>query len=199
MNIQLPLSAPSQLSLLDDAPLSLLQDAEGGMVYHPGRVPAHKAAQWFDSLLADMPWRGLRRPMYERMVDVPRLVCGLDLRDPDLSPLLRAALSVVQALSPAPFTHVGLNLYRDERDSVAPHGDRVSELVPGWPIALLSLGAARPMRIRAQSGGPGRQVLLEPGSVLLMSHASQRTHEHGIPKCSQAVGPRISLAFRVRP
>jgi hypothetical protein len=32
-----------------------------------------------------------------------------------------------------------------------------------------------------------------------MSHASQHTHEHGIPKTTAAVGERISLAFRVRP
>ena len=67
MNVQLSLSAPSQLSLLDDAPLSLIHDAEGGIVYHPAQLSAHEAAQWFDSLLADMPWRGLRRPMYERI------------------------------------------------------------------------------------------------------------------------------------
>jgi hypothetical protein len=32
-----------------------------------------------------------------------------------------------------------------------------------------------------------------------MSHASQRHYEHGIPKTREPVGPRISLAFRVRP
>jgi hypothetical protein len=31
-----------------------------------------------------------------------------------------------------------------------------------------------------------------------MSHASQSTHDHGIPKTPAQVGPRISLAFRVR-
>lgn len=104
----------------------------------------------------------------------------------------------MQALAPAPYTHVGLNLYRDDRDSVAPHGDRESDLLPGWPIAIVSLGAPRDMLIRPAGGGASRRVLLQPGSLLVMSHASQRTHEHGIPKCRAAVGPRISLAFRVR-
>jgi len=32
-----------------------------------------------------------------------------------------------------------------------------------------------------------------------MSHASQLSHEHGIAKTARAVGPRISVVFRVRP
>jgi hypothetical protein len=32
-----------------------------------------------------------------------------------------------------------------------------------------------------------------------MSHAMQSHYDHGIPKTKHAVGPRISLAFRVRP
>ena len=31
------------------------------------------------------------------------------------------------------------------------------------------------------------------------SHASQRTHEHGIPKTARPVGPRMSVVYRVRP
>jgi hypothetical protein len=31
-----------------------------------------------------------------------------------------------------------------------------------------------------------------------MSHATQRHFDHGVPKTREAVGPRISLAFRLR-
>jgi len=37
------------------------------------------------------------------------------------------------------------------------------------------------------------------GSLQLMSHDSQRHYDHGIPETREAVGVRISLAFRVRP
>lgn len=40
---------------------------------------------------------------------------------------------------------------------------------------------------------------LGAGSVVVMSHLSQLHFDHGIPKSDQSVGPRISLAFRVRP
>ena len=185
------------LWFIDDA-ITLVHDAEGGIVYHPARLPPATADQWLATLRALVSWRSLRRPMYERVVDVPRLVASVALRDPGRPACIDAALALVQAVAPAPYTHVGLNLYRDGRDSVAPHGDRQAELVPGWPIAIVSLGAPRDMLVRAHAGGSARRVTLEPGSVLVMSHASQRTHEHGIPKSARAAGPRISLAFRAR-
>jgi alkylated DNA repair dioxygenase AlkB len=44
-----------------------------------------------------------------------------------------------------------------------------------------------------------RTIELQPGSVIVMDHASQRRTLHGIPKTTAPVGARISLAFRVRP
>ncbi len=98
-----------------------------------------------------------------------------------------------------PFTSVGLNLYRDGRYSVAAHNDHLGELLEGFPIALLSLGATRRMVIRAKAAP--RRVLnvdLAGGSLLLMSYATQLHYTHGVPKTDEAVGERISLAFRVK-
>jgi alkylated DNA repair dioxygenase AlkB len=95
---------------------------------------------------------------------------------------------------------VGLNFYRDGRDSVAPHNDHLDEIAPGYPIVLLSLGATRRMTIRAKA--VPRRVLhvdLAAGSLLVMSYDTQLHYTHGVPKTSEPVGPRISLAFRVRP
>jgi len=98
------------------------------------------------------------------------------------------------------FTSVGLNFYRDGRDSVAPHNDQLGEITPGHPIALLSLGATRRMTIRANAA-PRRvfHVDLAAGSLLVMSYETQLHYTHGIPKTTEPVGSRISLAFRVRP
>ena len=114
------------LWFIDDA-ITLVHDAEGGIVYHPARLPPATADQWLATLRALVSWRSLRRPMYERVVDVPRLVASVALRDPGRPACIDAALALVQAVAPAPYTHVGLNLYRDGHDSVAPHGDRQAE------------------------------------------------------------------------
>lgn len=80
------------------------------------------------------------------------------------------------------------------------HNDKLYDIAPGQPITLLSLGHPRRMLVKAKAPG-ARAVAVElgHGSLLSMSHASQVTHDHGIPKTSQAVGPRISVVFRVRP
>jgi alkylated DNA repair dioxygenase AlkB len=189
-----------QFSLFGAAPQVLFDDDSGRVAYTPDLVPAATAQAWFEQLFQGIAWRGGRRLMYEREVDVPRLRAHFELDDPQLPMPLAEALAAVRGTVDAPFTSVGLNLYRDEHDSVAPHNDKLEDLVRGQPIALLSLGATREMVIRAKR--PPRRVLhldLAAGSLLLMDYTSQFHYDHGIPKQRAPMGPRISLAFRVRP
>ena len=187
--------------LFSQGPRTLIDDAEGGCWYHPAFIDAARAADWFDQLRDAIEWRQQRRPMYDRIVDVPRLTGGYALDGTaDLPPALAQAHAAIREHTSVPFTHVGCNYYRDGNDSVAPHNDKLATLIAGHPIVLLSLGAPRRMEIRAKQ--PPRNVVridLEAGSLLSMSHAMQSTYDHGIPKSKHAVGPRISLAFRVRP
>ena len=189
----------TQLGLFDQGPRVLVDDATGRIVLTSGAIPPELATRWFTSLRDDVPWRAGRRVMYEREVDVPRLRANYAVDDPDLPPALHEALLAVTGMADAPFDSIGMNLYRDHRDSVAPHNDTLDELQPGQPIALLSLGATRRMTIRTKQR-PGRvwHVDLEAGSVLTMSWATQRHYDHGIPKQRESCEPRISLAFRVR-
>ena len=178
----------------------LVDDEQGGIRYWPAAIDPDTARRWFDALRAGAAWTHLQRPMYDRIVDVPRLLANyaVDHLPADLP--LADLLACVQVRVPAPYSRIGMNLYRDGNDSVAMHGDKLHTLAAGHPITLVSLGAPRRMLIRARDGA--RETLsvdLAPGSVLSMSHASQRTHEHGIPKTRRAQGARISAVFRVRP
>ena len=189
----------TQLNLFDQGPQVMLDDARGRIVLFSGVIPPPLAVTWFASLLQVIPWKEGRRLMYEREVDVPRLRALYRVDDPDLPAVLGDALRAVRTVVEAPFDSIGLNLYRDHRDSVAPHNDTLSDLQRGQPIALLSLGATRRMTIRAkQPPRPLLHVELEAGSVLSMSWETQRHYDHGIPKQRGFCAPRISLAFRVR-
>jgi len=42
-------------------------------------------------------------------------------------------------------------------------------------------------------------VDLEAGSLLVMDYVTQLHYTHGVPKTTERVGERISLAFRVKP
>lgn len=185
------LFAPSMVQLVDDA--------EGGICYWPRFLDAELAQAWFECLRTKAIWSHWQRSMYDRVVDVPRLMASYALDAlPDELPLADLLVRV-QALAPAPYTHVGLNLYRDGRDSVAMHHDKLHTLVGGRPITLVSLGSSRRMLIRAKGGDRDTLAIdLAPGSLLRMSHASQLTHEHGIPKTRREQPGRISVVFRVR-
>ncbi len=138
--------------------------------------------------------------MYDRDVDVPRLVASYPLADQQLPTVLAEAARRAADATDTPFNSVGLNFYRDGRDSVAPHNDHLYEIVARHPIALISLGTTRLMTIRSKT--LPRRVFdldLEAGSLLLMSYETQLHYDHGIPKTRAAVGPRISVALRVRP
>ena len=178
--------------------VQLFEDAEGGARYWPAIVAAELAQRWFEALMA-LDFRSMRRQMYDREVDVPRKLFHRRLHDGDCPPPLHDILREVRTRVDAPFNAAGLNLYRDGRDSVAMHGDKLHQLVPRQPIAIVSLGGVRRMNIRARGARRCRSLELAPGSLLLMSHASQRTHEHGIPKTTKPVEPRMSVVFRVRP
>ena len=189
--MQLSFSQPDETQTLAD-------DDMGRIVYRRALFDEAKIARWFDELRAGIEWRSEERPMYDRIVAVPRLVASFRL-DGD-EPLPRPiALMVpdVEAFCKVRFTSAGLNLYRDGNDSVAPHGDRLEATPEKAPVALVSLGAVRRMTIRSRF--KPRLVLdldLEPGSLLVMSFESHFNYDHAIPKSKDKVGPRISVAFR---
>lgn len=190
-----------QLTLFDSDETVLTDDERGRIVYTPRFVESAKAHAWFAELRRDVNWRSERRVMYDREVDVPRLIGHFRL-DPPASAtpaaILEAARHVVDRLE-LPFNSVGLNLYRDGHDSVAPHNDHLNELREGFPIALVSLGATRRMTIRAKA--ERRRVIhvdLEAGSLLTMDYATQIHYTHAVPKTTEEIGERISLAFRVK-
>lgn len=188
------------LSLFADAMTQLVDDAQGGIRYWPGFIEPELAQAWFTTLSEHAAWKSQTRPMYERMVEVPRLLASYRQENFPAELPLHAMLTRIQSKVPAPFNGVGLNLYRDGADSVAMHSDKLHILQAPYPVALISLGEPRRMLIRAKTGNqPSITIDLEPGSLLCMSYDSQITHDHGIPKTKRAQGARISAVFRVRP
>ena len=84
----------------------------------------------FNELMAVVPWRAERRQMYDRVLDVPRLVSFHDLTTeppphPAITRLRRRLNDVYAGELGEPFTTAGLCLYRDGSDSVAWHGDTI--------------------------------------------------------------------------
>ena len=157
-----------------------------------------------DALLATVPWRTERRQMYDRVVDVPRLVSFHDLTvedppHPVLTRLRRRLNDIYAGELGEPFTTVGLCCYRDGSDSVAWHGDTIGRSsFQDTMVAILSLGATRTFALRRRGGGPSLRLPQSHGDLLVMGGSCQRTWEHAVPKTSAPAGPRVSIQFRPR-
>jgi alkylated DNA repair dioxygenase AlkB len=157
----------------------------------------------FERLHDCVPWRAERRPMYDRVVDVPRLLSFYDegepLPDPSLDPAKHALDAHYEAELGERFVTAGLCLYRDGRDSVAWHGDRIGRAsVQDTMVAIIVLGAPRALLLRPRGGGTAIRHDLGHGDLLVMGGSCQRTWEHAVPKTARPVGPRISVQFRTR-
>ena len=153
-------------------------------------------------LVADVPWRAERRQMYDRVVDVPRLVHTYGEDEPLPHPLLgeaRAALSAhYRPELGEPFVTAGCCYYRDGRDSVAWHGDTIGRgRLQDTMVAIVSFGDPRRLALRPRGGGESLSFEMGHGDLVVMGGSCQRTWEHAVPKVAHA-GPRISVQFRPR-
>jgi alkylated DNA repair dioxygenase AlkB len=160
-------------------------------------------AALLERLIEEVGWRAERRPMYDRVVDVPRLVRfydeGVDLPHLVLYDVLAVLNSRYEPELGEPLRTVGMCLYRDGRDSVAWHGDTIGRASSEDTIvAIVSLGAPRRMLLRSRGGGPSLRLELGRGDLFVMGGTCQRTFEHSVPKTARQVGPRVSVQFRPR-
>ena len=154
----------------------------------------------FATLVAEVPWRAERRQMYDRVVDVPRLVHNygpgealphrmLDQARDQLSGHYLPELG-------EPFVTAGCCYYRDGRDSVAWHGDTIGRgRTQDTMVAIVSVGDPRRLCLRPRGGGDSVSVEMGHGDLVVMGGSCQRTWEHAVPKVSCA-GPRLSVQFR---
>ncbi len=207
------MTAHFQGSLLDgpdlDAPLlGELTAARRTMLRHGAWVdvlPAwvHGSDALFERLVEAVPWYAERRQMYDRVVDVPRLLCFYGGDQPLPDPLLddaRGALSAHYADELGePFTTAGLCFYRDGQDSVAWHGDTIGRAqTEDTMVAIASFGSPRRLMLRPRGGGNSIGFSLGHGDLIVMGGSCQRTWEHAILKTARPAGPRISVQFRPR-
>ncbi|MGF1429033.1 alpha-ketoglutarate-dependent dioxygenase AlkB [Kitasatospora sp. LaBMicrA B282] len=185
-------------------PLDALRRLELGLGAWVDVLPGWLAGadEVFEFLAGAVPWRAERRAMYERVVDVPRLLAhygdGVALPHPVLTEARRALGEHYAAELGEPFTTAGLCYYRDGRDSVAWHGDRGGRAAhQDTMIAILSLGEPRTLLLRPHHGpGPTHRHALGHGDLLVMGGSCQRTFDHAVPKTARPTGPRISVQFR---
>jgi len=196
---------PFQPSLLDSEPPSfdrsfsrlerILLDETSWLDWAPGWVRG--SDRLFQLVLESRRWDTRTRWMYDRRVVEPRLTApwsaasGVPL-EPAIVDEMRRCLGERYGVT---FDSAGFNLYRDGRDGVAWHGDKIVKTISEPLVPLVSLGEPRTFLLRPKGGGRSRAFRLGRGDLLVTGGTTQRTWQHSVPKVARA-GPRISIAFR---
>jgi alkylated DNA repair dioxygenase AlkB len=149
----------------------------------------------FGIVVDAVDWQSPMVKMWDKRVQQPRVNGTLPPgHRPAIVEDMRAALTEHYDQA---FLTVGANLYRDGRDSVAWHGDRIARTLPEALVAIASLGGTRKLLLRPRGGGRSIPFELHSGDLLVMGGSCQRTWQHSVPKVARAE-PRISLTFRHR-
>ncbi|HEV7865992.1 MAG TPA: alpha-ketoglutarate-dependent dioxygenase AlkB [Acidimicrobiia bacterium] len=161
----------------------------------PGWVAGSDAL--FALLLETADWGQRTRKMWDNEVLEPRLTSSWrgDSGRPLWLPVLEAMRRALSGRYGVEFDSMGLNLYRDGRDSVAWHGDRIAREIAEPLVAIVSVGEPRRFLLRPKSGLGTQRLVLGRGELLVTGGATQRAWQHSIPKVASA-GPRMSLTFR---
>lgn len=153
----------------------------------------------FDRLVDDVDWHQRTVTMWERRLPEPRLTAWWQTEQgPEPLPVLAEARRVLSVRYAESFDSIGFNCYRHGEDSVAWHGDRHRHVIDDPVVAILSVGAARPFRLRPRGGGSALSFDLGRGDLFVMGGACQHDWEHCVPKVRHAE-PRISITFRHGP
>ncbi len=200
-----PIPFPRQPSLFGSTPPDLDRtfaalrriqlDAESWVDHAPGWVTG--AQTLFHELLASRAWGQRTRVLWDQQVLEPRLTSHWEAAtgEPLLPPVVDAMRAALSARYRVALDSAGFNLYRDGRDSVAWHGDRIRREIREPVVALVSLGEPRRFLLRPAGGGSSLRFDLGDGDLLVTGGRTQRTWQHSVPKVARA-GPRISIAFR---
>lgn len=104
--------------------------------------------------------------------------------------------AIVENLTGTIFNSCLLNLYHTGDEGMAWHSDDEKSLGKDSTIASLSFGAERKFALKHRQTKEATTVLLESGSLLVMSGKTQSNWLHCLPKTKKVSTPRINLTFR---
>jgi alkylated DNA repair dioxygenase AlkB len=181
----------------------------GRLDYAPQFLPRSVADRLLLALSGEVDWAQRPIVMFGRRVLQPRLTAfhgdagvayrysGKTLSAKGWTPALGELRDWLRKRLGQDFNCVLCNLYRDGRDAMGWHADNEPELGLEPLIASISLGAPRRFQLKPRSANGERvELVLEHGSLLVMSGDLQQHWLHQLPRALKIGEPRINLTFR---
>lgn len=182
---------------------------EDGTVWYYGKIlSAEDSSRYFKSLFESIPWKQDEVVLFGKRHVTKRKTAWFG--DSALSytysnttktalpwtPELLHLKQLVEETTGQSFNSCLLNLYHSGEEGMGWHSDNEKELGPHPVIASLSLGAERKFSLKHRGSKQTVSILLENGSLLLMTGATQEYWLHSMPKTKKVKEARINLTFR---
>ena len=124
---------------------------------------------------------------------------GVTLKAAPAPDYLQAMMCRLKECGFGEYDAVLINRYRGGDDYISWHSDD-DYGNPEPDIASITLGAARPFRLRLRADKARLvEYLPQHGSLLVMRGMTNADWEHSVPKTAKQVGERVNLTFRFKP
>lgn len=176
--------------------------------YYPNWIAHSQASDYFTRLCDVLEWRQDTIKLYGKEHLIPRMQAWYGDSDAHYEysgvPLIPLAWTSelaklkqsCESTAGVRFNSVLANWYRHGQDSMGMHSDDEPQLGKEPIIASVSLGAERSLIFKHKLTKQRVPVLLQHGSLLLMSGQTQNNWQHGINKTAKHIEGRINLTFR---
>lgn len=147
-------------------------------------------------LTAEVAWSDQMRARQTASFGSPYNYSGQRYQACAMPQVIAAIGERAAALAGHPFNNCLCNRYETGANAMGFHCDSYDGLVASSQIAIASFGASRRLVFRSLDKLHRNEVVLEHGSILLMTRATQAAWMHAVPRDS-AAGRRISATFRM--
>lgn len=181
---------------------------DGEVYYFNTILSREKAEEYFQKLLANIPWQHDEVIIFSKKIITKRKTAWFGDQNfeytysnntkralPWTNELLELK-NLIQEKSNETFNSCLLNLYHDGNEGMSWHSDNEPDLKENGTIASLSLGAERTFQLKHKLSKETIKIHLAHTSLLLMKGEIQKYWLHQIPVSKKITTARINLTFR---
>lgn len=180
-----------------------------GIVNYYGKLfSAGEANDHLENLLNTIEWKNDEAIIFGKLVVTKRKVAwyGDDHFEYTYSNRTKRALpwtkellelkAIIEEQTGEKFNSCLLNLYHTGEEGMAWHSDGEKDLKKNGAIASLSFGAERKFAFKHKQTKEKVELILENGSLLVMTGSTQTHWLHRLPPTKTTNKPRVNLTFR---
>lgn len=181
---------------------------DGNVYYHGKLFNLSDANHYFECLMNSIQWENDQASIYGKLIITKRKVAWYADKDFDYtySNVTKKALpwtkellelkSITEINTNETFNSCLLNLYHNGSEGMAWHSDAERALKKNGAIASISFGAERKFAFKHKITKEIVSLVLEHGSLLIMTGTTQSDWLHRLPPTKRVTKPRVNLTFR---